>query len=155
MPDDVGLCLTCRWTRVSRNRRGSRFFRCARAESDPAFVRYPPLPVRSCPGYEEVMLFVVLLHYTKPLDEVNAVRPAHNAHLERQAAQGTVLAWARREPPAGGVLVVAAPDRAAVERVVAGDPYVREGVARAEIVEFREENVRRSLEQGARRGADG
>jgi uncharacterized protein YciI len=150
MPGGVGLCLTCRWKRVSLNRRGSRFFRCARAETDARFVRYPQLPVRSCQGYEESMLYVVLMHYTKPLDQVDAVRPAHNAHLERHAAQGTVLAWARRDPPAGGVLVVAAPDRAAVEGVVADDPYVREGVARPEIVEFRAANVRLSPGQEAR-----
>ena len=147
---EAGLCLTCRWKRVSSNRRGSRFFRCARAEVDARFVRYPQLPVGQCPGYEEAMLFVVLLHYTKPLEQVNAVRPRHNQHLERHAAAGTVLAWARRDPPAGGVLVMSGPDRAAVERVVADDPYVQEAVARPEIVEFREANVRVSLEHGAR-----
>ena len=91
------------------------------------------------------MLFVVLMHYTKPLPEVDAVRPDHLAHLERAAAQGTVLAWARREPPTGGVLVMAAPDRRALERVLAEDPYVRAGVAQPEIVEFNERNVRISL----------
>jgi hypothetical protein len=50
---DAGLCLTCRWMRVVTNRRGSVFYRCARAETDPRFVRYPPLPVLACPGYEE------------------------------------------------------------------------------------------------------
>ncbi len=52
--ESVGLCFTCRWTRPATNRRGSTFFRCARAETDPRFVRYPPLPVRECPGYEEL-----------------------------------------------------------------------------------------------------
>ncbi|HEY6060719.1 MAG TPA: hypothetical protein VIV10_09040 [Gemmatimonadales bacterium] len=36
------------------NRRGSTFYRCALAETDPRFVRYPPLPVVNCPGYEKV-----------------------------------------------------------------------------------------------------
>ena len=48
----VGLCATCRWVRIATNRRGSVFYRCLRAETDPRFVRYPPLPVLSCPGYE-------------------------------------------------------------------------------------------------------
>lgn len=34
------------------SRRGSTFYRCMRAETDPRFVRYPQLPVRECPGYE-------------------------------------------------------------------------------------------------------
>jgi uncharacterized protein YciI len=143
--DRVGLCLRCRWKRVAANRTGSLFFRCARADTDRAFARYPPLPVRACPGYEDAMLFIVLMHYTKPLADVDAVRVEHVAHLERHAGRGTVLAWARREPPAGGVIVAAAPDRATLERIVSEDPYVTAGVARPEIVEFRPANVRVSL----------
>ena len=48
----VGLCETCVWVRIVANRRGSVFYRCLRAETDPRFVRYPPLPVLQCPGYE-------------------------------------------------------------------------------------------------------
>ena len=91
------------------------------------------------------MLFVVLMHYSKPLAEVDAVRAEHVAHLERQAAQGTVLAWARRDPPSGGVLVVAAPDRVTLARVLAEDPYVTAGVATPEIVEFSSKNMRVNL----------
>jgi len=143
---DVGLCLTCRCKRAVTNRRGSVFFRCARADSDTRYVRYPPLPVETCPGYEEAMLFVVLMHYTKPLPDVDAVRAAHIAHLERAAAAGTVLAWARRDPPTGGVVVAAAADRPTLERVLAEDPYVQAGVAKPEIVEFNEKNVRLRLQ---------
>lgn len=121
------------------------FFRCARAETDPRFRQYPPLPVRGCPGYEETMLYVVLMHYTRPLPEVDAVRADHVRHLEEAAARGRVLAWARRDPPAGGVLVCAAPDRASVEALVAADPYVQAGVARPEVVEFNAQNVRGAL----------
>lgn len=88
------------------------------------------------------MLFVVLMHYTRPLPEVDAVRPAHNAHLERLAARGSLLAWARRDPPTGGVLVMLAPDRATLERLLAEDPYVQAGVAAAEVVEFLSRTVR-------------
>ena len=52
MTDDVGLCLTCRWVHTVTNRRGSTFFRCGRADADPSFPRYPPLPVLQCRGYE-------------------------------------------------------------------------------------------------------
>lgn len=49
---EVGLCANCRWVRIVKNRRGSAFYRCLRADRDPRFVRYPPLPVLTCPGYE-------------------------------------------------------------------------------------------------------
>jgi len=51
---EVGLCATCRWVQIVKNRRGSEFYRCTRAESDARFVRYPPLPVLRCPGYERL-----------------------------------------------------------------------------------------------------
>jgi len=38
--------------RTVTNRRGSVFYRCARAETDPTYARYPSLPMRACPGYE-------------------------------------------------------------------------------------------------------
>jgi hypothetical protein len=49
----VGLCAGCRFAALQRSARGSRFWRCRRADSDPGFARYPPLPVRSCAGFEE------------------------------------------------------------------------------------------------------
>jgi hypothetical protein len=50
--DAIGLCCSCRWMRPVTNRRGSTFFRCGRADSDPHFPRYPALPVLTCAGYE-------------------------------------------------------------------------------------------------------
>ena len=48
----VGLCARCRMARVQDTARGSRFWRCTRADADPAYPRYPPLPVLRCPGFE-------------------------------------------------------------------------------------------------------
>jgi hypothetical protein len=48
-----GLCATCEHLRLLASKR-SVFVRCGLAEADPAFVRYPPLPVRACPGYLRV-----------------------------------------------------------------------------------------------------
>ena len=49
---EVGLCSSCGFARIQRSARGGVFWRCARADSDPRFVRYPPLPVRACAGFE-------------------------------------------------------------------------------------------------------
>jgi len=48
----VGLCARCRHARRQTTARGSTFWRCLRAETDPRFVRYPSLPVRECAGFE-------------------------------------------------------------------------------------------------------
>jgi hypothetical protein len=39
---------------VIESRKGSRFVLCERSRTDPAFPRYPPLPVVRCGGYEAV-----------------------------------------------------------------------------------------------------
>ena len=52
--ETIGLCATCRHRREQASRRGSVFYRCARADEDEAFVRYPPLPVLRCRGHEGV-----------------------------------------------------------------------------------------------------
>jgi uncharacterized protein YciI len=88
------------------------------------------------------MLFVVLMTYTKPLPDVDQVRAAHISHVERAAGRGILVAWARRSPPVGGVLVATAPDRKTLEDVLAADPYVQAGVASPEVVEFNPANVR-------------
>ena len=47
---DPGLCHTCEHLRLLASPR-SVFVRCGLAEANPAFPRYPPLPVLACPGY--------------------------------------------------------------------------------------------------------
>jgi hypothetical protein len=47
----VGLCLTCQFSRVIVNDRGTRFYFCERSKTDPRFPRYPALPIVTCAGY--------------------------------------------------------------------------------------------------------
>lgn len=47
----VGLCSRCAHAhRVATPR--SHFWLCGRSRSEPAYPRYPRLPVLTCPGYE-------------------------------------------------------------------------------------------------------
>jgi hypothetical protein len=50
LPAHPGLCATCAHLVLLASKR-SVFVRCGLAETDAAFVRYPPLPVRACRGY--------------------------------------------------------------------------------------------------------
>lgn len=47
-----GLCDSCRHQRLVPNTRGSVFSLCQRSQSDPAYPRYPRVPVLRCPGFE-------------------------------------------------------------------------------------------------------
>jgi hypothetical protein len=49
-----GLCGSCVNARIIENKRGSRFYLCELSKVDPAFPRYPPLPVVACSGYTPV-----------------------------------------------------------------------------------------------------
>lgn len=48
----AGLCVRCRHGRTQQSTGGSRFWRCLRATREAGYLRYPPLPVRRCPGFE-------------------------------------------------------------------------------------------------------
>jgi hypothetical protein len=48
----VGLCDTCVHQQLVHNTRGSTFSLCRRSREEPAYPRYPRIPVLSCPGYE-------------------------------------------------------------------------------------------------------
>jgi hypothetical protein len=50
--DRVGLCASCRFVDRVRSSRGATFYRCTLSATDPAFPRYPALPVRTCSGYQ-------------------------------------------------------------------------------------------------------
>ena len=47
-----GLCDDCRHARRVTTSRGSMFLLCGRSENDPAYPRYPRLPVLACRGHE-------------------------------------------------------------------------------------------------------
>lgn len=52
MTIDVGLCRRCVYLREVPNRRGSVFYLCKRSAEDASFMKYPPLPVLECSGFQ-------------------------------------------------------------------------------------------------------
>ncbi|HEU4906316.1 MAG TPA: hypothetical protein VFT19_09415 [Solirubrobacterales bacterium] len=47
-----GLCDSCMHRKLVPNTRGSVFTLCRRSREDPAYPRYPRLPVLKCAGHE-------------------------------------------------------------------------------------------------------
>jgi len=47
-----GLCDGCAQQQLVPNSRGSVFSLCRRSREDPAYPRYPRVPVLRCPGFE-------------------------------------------------------------------------------------------------------
>jgi hypothetical protein len=47
----AGLCADCVNSKRIESSRGSRFYLCELSATDPAFPKYPPLPVLRCSGH--------------------------------------------------------------------------------------------------------
>ncbi|MFF4489289.1 YciI family protein [Streptomyces sp. NPDC001544] len=81
-------------------------------------------------------MFVLELTYTAPLEAVDAALEAHVAWLDGQYEKGVFLASGRKNPRDGGVILAVAEDRARIEEIVAGDPFVVAGVCAYRVTEF-------------------
>jgi uncharacterized protein YciI len=82
-------------------------------------------------------MFVIELIYKADLAEIDAAMKPHIAWLDRNYADGTFLASGRKVPRDGGIILAVAADRAAIEAIVAADPFVARGLAEARVIEFR------------------
>lgn len=81
-------------------------------------------------------MFVVLLRYRAPLEEVDARVAEHRAFLERYYASGHFLLSGRKEPRTGGIILARAQTKAELEAILTEDPFHRDQIAHYEVVEF-------------------
>jgi hypothetical protein len=49
--EQAGVCRACAHARWLRTKGGGELLFCRLSETDSRFLRYPPLPVLSCPGW--------------------------------------------------------------------------------------------------------
>lgn len=80
--------------------------------------------------------FVISLHYTAPLAAIDAAMRAHVAFLERHRKDGRFIAWGRKVPRTGGIILACGDSRAAIEQIMQNDPFVARGLAEVEVTEF-------------------
>src|SRR5664279_246594 len=85
---------------------------------------------------EEYFMFVMLLKYVKPLEEVDKFLEAHKEFLNKYLVSGNIVCCGRQNPRTGGVIVCNAKDRTEAEKISAEDPFLAEGVAEYTIIEF-------------------
>ncbi|MFF8848213.1 cupin domain-containing protein [Streptomyces sp. NPDC015127] len=81
-------------------------------------------------------MFVVILTYTAPVEEITKMRPDHLAWLDEQYASGLLIGSGRRVPREGAVMLARDVQRNELEAALAVEPYLRAGLARSEITEF-------------------
>lgn len=81
-------------------------------------------------------MFIAILTYKKPLSEVDRFLAAHHEYLAQHYAVGDFTASGPQTPRVGGVIMIKAENRAAVDAIIAQDPFNIDGIADYQIVEF-------------------
>ncbi|ELV3468380.1 YciI family protein [Enterobacter asburiae] len=81
-------------------------------------------------------VYIVILTYIKPLDEIDAVIPAHVEWLKKGYAEGIFLASGRRIPRNGGVILAKCESLTSLEERLREDPFQALKLATVEIIPF-------------------
>lgn len=81
-------------------------------------------------------MFVIELVYKTDLAQIDAAMKPHMAWLNKHYASGTFVLSGRKVPRDGGIILATGHDRAAIEAIVAEDPFVARGLADVRVIEF-------------------
>ena len=81
-------------------------------------------------------MFIAILTYKKPLSEVDKFLDAHRDYLAEHYAAGDFIVSGPQTPRIGGVIMIKADNRAAVDFIIAQDPFNINEIADYQIVEF-------------------
>lgn len=80
-------------------------------------------------------MFLISLTYTVPIEVLDKLLADHRAWLDLGIADGWLLLAGRREPRTGGILL-ARGEQAEIAARAATDPFVVNGAASVELIEF-------------------
>jgi uncharacterized protein YciI len=81
-------------------------------------------------------MYILLLDYVKPLEEIDAEIDNHAEYLERHYTSENFICSGRRKPRTGGVILCNAKNKAEVEAIINEDPFKQKGLANYTIIEF-------------------
>jgi uncharacterized protein YciI len=82
-------------------------------------------------------MFVIELTYHAPLSAIDAQMKAHVTFLRKYYSAGNFLVSGRQIPRVGGIILAVGESRDRIDAIMAEDPFVRHGLARVRIIEFR------------------
>ena len=81
-------------------------------------------------------MFIVLLNYKAPINEVDKYLQAHREFLDDYYRQGLLLMSGPMKPRTGGIIIALTKDRAYLESILQKDPYHLAEIADYELIEF-------------------
>jgi uncharacterized protein YciI len=82
-------------------------------------------------------MFILLLTYTKPLDDVDRWLDEHRAWVKQGFDDGVFVLAGGQRPRVGGAILAIGESKADLEDRAAQDPFVRHGVATTQVIEVR------------------
>jgi len=82
-------------------------------------------------------MYIVILTYKKPIEDIERVTVPHRAFLDTLYAQNILLISGPQVPRTGGILVArSGQTKDELMEVLKGDPFYTEGIADYNIIEF-------------------
>jgi uncharacterized protein YciI/cell division septum initiation protein DivIVA len=91
-------------------------------------------------------LFIIILRYLVSLEKIDAVMKEHMSYLDQHYKSRDFLVSGRQVPRTGGIILACGKNRAAVEKSVKQDPFVKRKLASADIIEFKASQIGKGLE---------
>lgn len=81
-------------------------------------------------------LYLILLTYVRPSEEVTTHLEEHRAYLRRAYAEGHFIVSGPRAPATGGVILARAASEEAVWDLIRADPFHQQGIAEYQVIAF-------------------
>ena len=81
-------------------------------------------------------MFIVNLTYIKPLDEVEKFLEKHIEFLNQYYTKGHFIASGRKNPRTGGIILMRAKNKEAVQEIITHDPFYQNEIAQYGVIEF-------------------
>jgi len=81
-------------------------------------------------------MFVVILTYTKPIEEIDKLRPAHIEFLDKYYRENIFVMSGRQVPLNGGIIIANSSSKEQLENILLEDPFNIYQVAEYKIIEF-------------------
>ncbi|QNK61047.1 GTP cyclohydrolase [Pedobacter sp. PAMC26386] len=81
-------------------------------------------------------MFIISIHYTAPLEEMDKHIPEHVKFLDRYYEKNIFMASGRKVPRTGGAILAIASSIEAIEKIILEDPFHKLKLAEYTITEF-------------------
>lgn len=81
-------------------------------------------------------MFLIVLKYEKPIEEVMKHLDDHMVFLEKYYEHNKFICSGRQEPRTGGIILCNGNNKEEINLIIKEDPFYKNNIAKYEIIEF-------------------